>query len=464
MNSISIAVDGTGTVLLNGREESIEARSYAAAQNQAVELLVFQAQQDNESLRVRTNDPEAPMLVVSPDGSVQPIAADQEADVQPVAVEDEEPAQPDVAETQQPAPAPEVEAPSAESDPQPVTPEPTAAAPEPTPSPAPGGNPFTAEAPAQPAPESRRQRRSERESFLTQQQAQEPATQGWRGLFSTLGMRVEPSKKEAAERDDRQAVSQHWPGPRTIAIVNGKGGANKTPTTVCLSAVFARYGGGGVLAWDNNQTRGTLPWRTEKGPHDFTILDLLHHTDDLLATGAQSADLARYVHHQTSDRYDVLRSKPKELAERQRFHANDVDAIHAVATKFYRLIFIDSGNDESDPMWQRMVEHTDQLVVATTTEDDKAESAALLLETLEAASREAARLADNAVVVVSQANSTAPKTEAERVRNGFSPLARGAVSIPYDPSMVRGLLHFNTLNKSTQRAWLQAAAEVARGL
>ena len=277
-------------------------------------------------------------------------------------------------------------------------------------------------------------------------------------------MRISPSEKEAAERNDRNAVSQHWPGPRTIAIVNGKGGANKTPTTVLLSAVFARYGGGGVLAWDNNQTRGTLPWRTEKGPHDSTILDLLQQTDTLLATGAQSADLARYVHHQTSDRYDVLRSKPKELADRQRFHESDVDAIHSVASKFYRLIFIDSGNDESDPMWLRMIEQTDQLVVAATTEDDKAESAALLLETLEAGSDQAAALADEAVVVVSQSNSTSPKSAVERVRNGFEPLARSAVSIPYDPAMVRGLLRYNALNKTTQRAWLHAAAEVARGL
>src|SRR5690606_1793211 len=105
-------------------------------------------------------------------------------------------------------------------------------------------------------------------------------------------------------REDQAAVSQHWPGPRTIAVVNGKGGANKTPTTILTSAVFARYGGAGVLAWDNNQTRGTLGWRTEQGPHDATLHDLLPETERLLSTNAQSAELARYVHHQTRDRYD----------------------------------------------------------------------------------------------------------------------------------------------------------------
>ena len=70
------------------------------------------------------------------------------------------------------------------------------------------------------------------------------------------------------------------------------------------------------------------------------------------------------------------------LAHEQRVEPADVDAIHAVAAKYYRLIFIDSGNDESDPMWLRMIDHADQIVVATTTRDDHAEAGALLLEAL----------------------------------------------------------------------------------
>ena len=221
-----------------------------------------------------------------------------------------------------------------------------------------------------------------RRSFLDEQALEEPARQGWRGLLTSIGWRVAPGAAERAERADVQAVSQHWPGPRTIAVVNGKGGAGKTPTTILLAAILARYGGAGVLAWDNNQTRGTLGWRTEQGPHDATVLDLLPETERLLGTGAQAADMARYVHHQTSDRFDVLRSQPLELAAAQRVSADDVDAIHQVACKYYRLVLLDSGNDESDPMWQRMIDHTDQLVIATTTRNDHAEAGALLLEAL----------------------------------------------------------------------------------
>ncbi|WP_395858259.1 MinD/ParA family protein [Arachnia propionica] len=303
-----------------------------------------------------------------------------------------------------------------------------------------------------------------RRSFLDEQAPEEPARQGWRGLLTSLGFRVPPGPEERAERADVQAVSQHWPGPRTIAIANGKGGASKTPTTILLSAVLARYGGAGVLAWDNNQTRGTLGWRTEKGPHDATVLDLLPETDRLLGTGAQAADLARYVHHQTGDRYDVLRSQPLELAAAQRVSADDVDAVHAVAAKYYRLILMDSGNDESDPMWQRMIDHTDQLVVATTTRNDHAEAGALLLEALSRRDPASAELARKAVTIVSQADPGTKQAVVERIVEGYRGLVRDVVTIPFDPAMVGGHLTFTALRAVTQRAWLHAAASVVQGL
>ncbi|GAA1868770.1 AAA family ATPase [Myceligenerans crystallogenes] len=309
-----------------------------------------------------------------------------------------------------------------------------------------------------------RAHREARGSFLTQVSVEEPAEQGFRGWLTRIGVRIPPSTAERAIRADEREVSQHWPGPRTISIVNGKGGAGKTPSTVLLSAVFAQYGGAGVVAWDNNQTRGTLGWRTEKGPHDATLLDLLPRTDHLLGPSAQAADLARYVHHQTRDRYDVLRSKPMAMANEQRIDPSDVDAIHSVLSKYYRLIVIDSGNDESDPMWQRMIDLSDQLVIATTTRDDHAEAGALLLEGLAERDGRSAYLAQQAVVVVSQADQKAPPAEIRKVAAGYAPIAREVVTVPFDPGMVDGHLRHGALRPATRRAWLAAGAAVARGL
>ncbi|PUB21561.1 MinD-like ATPase involved in chromosome partitioning or flagellar assembly [Promicromonospora sp. AC04] len=309
-----------------------------------------------------------------------------------------------------------------------------------------------------------RSRREARQSFLTHQQDEDPATRGFRGVLTRMGIRVGPSEAERAERADERAVSQHWPGPRTISTVNGKGGAGKTPSTVLLGAVFAQFGGAGVVTWDNNQTRGTLGWRTEQGPHESTLLDLLPQTDRLLGPSAQAADLARYVHHQTRDRFDVLRSKPIAMANEQRIEPQDVDAIHSVLSKYYRMILIDSGNDESDPMWQRMIDLTDQLVVATTTRDDHAEAGALLLEALATRDGRSAYLAQQAVVVVSQADQKESPGELEKVADGYRSLAREVVTIPFDPAMVDGHLRYGALRPETRRAWLAAGAAVAGGL
>lgn len=309
--------------------------------------------------------------------------------------------------------------------------------------------------------------RAERETFLTSahdhDNREDPATRGFRGAMTRMGIRMAPGAEERSERTDQMDVAHHWPGPRTIAVVNGKGGSGKTPTTILLAAVFARFGGAGVLAWDNNQTRGTLGWRTEQGPHEATLHDMLGASDHLLSTEAQAADVANFVHHQRQDRFDVLRSQPIALASEQRVSAEDVDRIYSVAARYYRLVVMDSGNDESDPLWQRMIDHTDQLVVATTTRDEHAEAGALLLDALSERDERSAALARNAVAVVSQADQRSTASEVRRIVDGYKQLTRDVVQVPFDPAMIDGHLHYSALRPATQRAWLAAAASVARG-
>jgi len=277
-------------------------------------------------------------------------------------------------------------------------------------------------------------------------------------------MKISPSERELAERADVHAVSRHWNGPRTIAIVNGKGGANKTPTTAILAALFARYGGSGVLAWDNNETRGTLGWRTEQAGHDCTVQDLLSQTGYLLGPGAQSSELSHYVHHQTGDKYDVLRSNPKAVSADQKISRAEFAELHRVATKYFRLVFIDSGNDESAERWQQMIDQTDQLVVATTALGEHAEAGALLLEDLSRRDEHAAKLVRGAVVIVSQSEKNGSLAAAQSIADGFDGLARKASTIPFDEALHGGKIHFDALSATAQRAWLAAAAGVAEGL
>lgn len=491
--------DGTATVSIQGTTHEFTAATEAAARAQTVELVSKHAMQRGTPVRAVMHDDQGSWPVkVHPDGTVEPdtttgpasnekptarrrtdspvthVASAETAGLEePTVTADPAMSEEPTATGETPAAAapevPATAAPTTESEETAMEPVQAADTTQST-APAPASPATVTNKAQQPNPFASTQdtapvtRRGVRQSFLTQEQVEEPATKGWRGTMTRLRIRMAPSEDERAERADMQAVSQHWPGPRTIAIVNGKGGAGKTPTTVLLSAIFARYGGAGVLAWDNNQTRGTLGWRTEQGPHEATLLELLPESEKLLGTGAQSADLAHFVHHQTCDRFDVLRSKPMELASAQRMDAADVDAIHRVASKYYRLIFIDSGNDESDPMWRRMIDHTNQLVVATTTRDDHAEAGALLLEALAQQNDKAHALAQNAVAVVTQADSKATAADVQRVADGYKTLARDVATIPFDPAMVDGILRYDALRPSTQRAWLAAGACIARGL
>lgn len=311
--------------------------------------------------------------------------------------------------------------------------------------------------PVEPAPTAKRA------SFIPASTGPSERANGWRALLARWGLVVKPSPTQV-EHDERiRLASRHWAGCRTIAVVNGKGGVGKTLTTAMLSAVFGRFGGGNVLAWDNNDTRGTLGWRTETGLYDTTIRDLLPATSDLLSADAGVSDITRFVHHQSADRYDVLRSNPELLAADQRLTSTEFEQLMRVAARYYRLVVFDSGNDESADRWLSMVDHSTQLVVPTLTAPESAESAALLLEALGARDERSHDLARNAVVVVTQAEPARP-AELRDIVLGFEGRVRDIVVIPFDPVLKRGPLRFDDLRTPTREAWIRAAAATAAGL
>jgi MinD-like ATPase involved in chromosome partitioning or flagellar assembly len=299
-----------------------------------------------------------------------------------------------------------------------------------------------------------------RGSFITSEQATAQRLTGWRAALASLGITVRPSAAQQQRAERIGAVSRHWAGCRSIAVANGKGGVGKTLTTAMLSAVFAREGGGSVLAWDNNDTRGTLGWRTEQSLYDTTIRDLLPAVHHLLESSSGISDISQYVHHQGADRYDVLRSNPELLAVHQRLTTADFELLARVAARHYRIVIFDSGNDESADRWLSMIDHAHQLVIPTLTAPESAESARLLLDALRERDAHSARLADSAVVVVTQSE-PAGRPDMERIARGFKDLVPTVVRVPFDPSLKAGPLRFDQLRPRTKDAWLEVAAATA---
>lgn len=305
----------------------------------------------------------------------------------------------------------------------------------------------------------------ERDTFLRpEDETSFRAERGFRGFLSRMGFNMEPTAQEVEERNWRRTVGTRLNEPKTISVVNGKGGANKTPTAVLLSAVFGRNSGDPVLVWDNNGTRGTLGWRTVQGTHS-------RHSMDLLADAAKFKDVKvgdpivhDYVHYQPEDCYSVLRTDPTLLASEQNVNAEDFDAMHEIVSRFFSLTIVDSGNDESAERWMRMIDHTDQLIIASTTVEEHAEAGALLLEALAKRGGHYAELAKNAVVIVSQHQPQGNSDQLNRIAHGFRRLASSVVTVPYDAALVKGQIRFDGMRPATRRAWLHATAAVATAL
>lgn len=471
--SAQLETDGSAVIDTDGNVENVRFPDLNAARKAVMSTVESLSSQHGEEHVLHITDPSGThSLTIHPDGRKSlhtplietvpstPAPVSVPSSAAPVATAaDSVPALspvPEVAALVEPTPAPKTVAAPVPSLPVSV--------PE---SPAPVAPTFASTAPVAPAqevqPASGATRRELRDasSFLTSPTAVQPATRGLRGALSRMGIRMAPSDEEQAERADIAMVSRHWAGTRTTMVANRKGGANKTPTVVNLAAVFARYGGGGVLAYDGNETMGTLGWRTEQGGHHSSVLDLLANTDSLLSTDAVSGHMAQYVHHQPADKFDVLRSDENNAGDHV-ITADDVDAVHRVAAKYYRLILMDSGNSDRAENWRRMIDHTNQLVVPATTMEDRAEAALLTLRALETRSEHAAKLAANAVVIVSEWQPGESSISA-RIADGFRPYVREVVTVPFDPALKSGRIVHAALAPATRRAWLGAAAAVARG-
>lgn len=465
-----------GSVSMDGTFHALRASNVEDARMEALELLRRFAGDVGGPVTVRSTEPSGVFdFLINPDGSTHLPAHNDPAPAQPAPPMAPPPATQPAEHSAtpitapSPAPVPTTTPPAAlpPALPQPAVPAPVVAQPasaRPPSGAAPGVDERESAVPAPVHQPRRREVQAElrRQSLLEEITTQGPAHHGVRGVLNSMGLRLAPSKTELLERDNITKVSRHWVGPRTIAVVNGKGGSAKTPSTILLAALLARYGGGNVIAWDNNSTRGTLGWRTERGGHEATVADLLPRASYLLGTEARASDLEAFTHHQSVDRFDVLRSNPTQLSSEQPADEVSFRAVHAVLARYYRIIMIDTGNDESLPAWSSMIERTDAIVVPTITRPEHAESARLLLDGLARSGRHGERLAEQATVIVSQASASEP-SPAHYVEV-FSGMARVAVGIPYDPAMSNSPLLLDSLGAATRRAWLAAGAAMTDAL
>lgn len=312
-----------------------------------------------------------------------------------------------------------------------------------------------------------------------------PAQAGWRGaLVRCTGARVRPrpSAAEAREREQLDWVRASFNRPQTIVVANPKGGAGKTPAALALAATLGLHRGGYVAAWDNNETRGTLGIRSAGGLGDpqrhvehsragtsagvptaagpATVWDLLSGLDRFERPGASVGDLAGFMRPQPS-RFDVLASD-EDADQMAQIGAAEFERLHAVLSRFYRMLVIDTGNNLRAANWQAAIAAADALVVVSTYEWDTAYSASWMLDHLCGAGRE--DLVAGAVTVLTSADPRPnPRTRTELLRH-FARTA-AVVEIPYEAALRGGgQIHLSAMRPASARAWLGAAATICQQL
>ncbi|THI95353.1 hypothetical protein E7Z54_19355, partial [Nocardioides sp.] len=293
-----------------------------------------------------------------------------------------------------------------------------------------------------------------------------PATWGWRGRVRRWsGGLVKPQMgpREQAYEKDRAQIQKDFDGPRSIAFVNPKGGAAKTTSVLATGYTFGTVRGGGVVAWDNNETRGTLGIRGSRSRHRNTTRELLA---ELGRFGdvhqSRIGDLGAFVRSQGDAHFDVLASDERPDVTGV-IHAKDFLEVHALLERFYRVILVDTGNNMRAENWLAAADAADLLVVTSTVREDTGYSGLWMLDALQDAGY--ANLKYRTITVLSDPSEKVdPKLAADLVAV-YEQRTRGVYRVPYDPALVSGSeVPYGRLSAATQRSWLRACAGMAAAL
>jgi len=278
-----------------------------------------------------------------------------------------------------------------------------------------------------------------------------------RGIRSAL--RLRPGSTERMERIARATAATAFRRPVTVVVANPKGGSGKTPTTLMLAGALGQARGGGVVAWDNNELRGNMHLRTHDTNSRSTVTDMLQAMPMLTQPDARLGDVAAYLRHQVAGQYDVLTSATTTYAQ---IEAKDFDQIHRLLSRFYKVLVIDTGNNEGSSNWREAMKAADALVIPIKWKSLSCAAAVQMLEELDNQGPEAQRLIRRAVIAVSNGPGDVNKEVEKQLRPYFESRAAAVVDIPTDQHIAaEGPLDHSALQPTTRRAALELAAKTS---
>lgn len=269
----------------------------------------------------------------------------------------------------------------------------------------------------------------------------------------SLGL-VKPKagREELDHRENERLIrAATWPRSVRIAVVNPKGGAGKTPTSLILGGALARVRGGSVAVWDASDAAGTLADLAE-GVQARCVSAIDGAPGDYAHPGTIAAAAAT----QTSSA-DVLGS----LTDRE-FDGDSVDRVLWALDRTYRISVADTGNVPHSDAFTAVIAKADILVVPTTIEAVSVNKALRLLHRLQTHGD----LAQRAVVAVLRTGGPETPGLAPQIEDLFTAAGVGAIEhIPFDPVIAAGTpITYDQLTQASQVAWTRLAAAVVSNI
>ena len=248
-------------------------------------------------------------------------------------------------------------------------------------------------------------------------------------------------------------------GPRVIAFANPKGGVHKTTATALCAATIGSVRGRGVLAWDDNELRGTLGLRAGSARHARTIRHLLADLAMVeVLDGSELHDqLDDYLRHASDGSYDVLAGEESPRFA-QKLTPHTVRRVLDLLRRTHDVICVDTGNNVESPNWQTVLQAADQLVITSVPREDAAFTADWMLDLLHEWGM--GQLAQDAVTLLSCPTPN-PSPLLDDLARHFATRTRAVVVVPYDPTLESGSsIEYPMLQPGTRAAWLQAASVI----
>jgi MinD-like ATPase involved in chromosome partitioning or flagellar assembly len=278
---------------------------------------------------------------------------------------------------------------------------------------------------------------------------------GWRhGLYKVTRINVGLSASEMHWNDLRRRLKVNLRGKYVIAVMQSKGGVNKTTTAALIGAALAEYRDEKIVAIDANPAHGNLSERVDE-PSTMSWRGL--NSDQNLRS---YSDYREFLGKDSTSGLEVLGSDPG----RPPMTGIDLRKSWAILQRYYPIAVVDCGNQLDDDITRALLEDiaVDAIVVPSTTRLDGARGAAATLNWL--LENGYPHLVHEAVVVVSNINKINASAQVKQLHADFERTVRSVHDVGFDPHLSDAVaIEYTRLQPDTWLRYVEAAASLADG-